>query len=107
MTLFDQRRGPLAEREGLTGGRTTTDRTKGSRPTQIQRILYMLWESDEVCGSRFYRAYIPRFSAQIHRLRRAGYVITKRPCDIEAHDHEGTGWLYRLEALPFDPTDGE
>ncbi len=54
---------------------------------------------DEVCGSELYRLYIPRFGAHIHRARRAGYVISKRPCD--RHDyHEGTQYLYKLEALP-------
>lgn len=64
----------------------------------------MLLEAVEVCGSEFYEAYIPRFSAHIHQLRRAGYVISKRHCDIDAHRHEGSGWLYSLEALPSPPT---
>lgn len=75
------------------------------KPTQVDRVLRMLLEADEVCGSEFYRRYIPRFSVAIHKLRKAGYVITKRPCDRVDHYHEGTQWLYVLEALPWDPTE--
>jgi DNA-binding transcriptional ArsR family regulator len=68
----------------------------------LDRVLAFLLQSEEVCGSEMYAAYIPRFSVHIHRLRRDGYIISKRVCD--RHDHDaGTGWLYRLEALPFDP----
>jgi hypothetical protein len=72
----------------------------GDTVTQRDRVLGMLLEADEVCGSTFYADHIPRFSVQIHLLRRAGYLISKRPCDIEQHHHENTGWLYRLEAIP-------
>lgn len=70
------------------------------RPTQKQRVLQLLLENDEVCGHAvFYgRERIPRFGAHLDRLKRDGYVWTKRPCD--QHDHEGTGWLYRLVAVP-------
>jgi DNA-binding transcriptional ArsR family regulator len=60
----------------------------------------MLDAADEVCGTELYRAYIPRFSVHIHKLRQAGYVISKRRCDLEIHDHHDTAWLYRLEAVP-------
>lgn len=80
-----------------------TDRPKP--PNHRDRVLGMLLEADEVCGSEMYAAFLPRFSVQIHRLRRAGYVISKRSCDIEAHHHDGTGWLYRLEALPAPPVE--
>lgn len=75
------------------------------KTTQLERVAMMLFEADEVCGSEFYNRYIPRFSVAIHKLRRAGYIITKRPCD--QHYHEGTGWLYRLESLPFNPGKGD
>ena len=78
-------------------------RPKSSRPTQYERVLRVLLDRDEVCGSELYRMYIPRFGVHIHRARRAGYVITKRPCDRHAW-HEGTQYLYRLEALPHPPT---
>lgn len=71
-----------------------------SRPTQYFTLLTMLMESDEVCGSEFYKAYLPRFSVAIHLARKAGFVISKRPCDRRDHDHLGRQWLYRLEALP-------
>ena len=70
--------------------------------TQFDRVLAALFAKDEVCGSELYGMYIPRFGSHIHRARRAGYVITKRPCD--RHEwHEGTAWLYRLEATPSQP----
>ena len=97
-----------AQSASQTIGRTT-DEPKPSRPrrrTQQDRILAMLGEADEVCSSEFYRAYMPRFSVAIHRLRQDGYVITKRPCD--RHDwHEGGAYLYRLEALPRLPGIGD
>ena len=68
--------------------------------TQLARVLGMLLDRDEVCGSEMYAAYIARFSVHIHRLRSTGYQISKRPCDIDSHHHDGTGWLYRLEAVP-------
>jgi hypothetical protein len=60
----------------------------------------MLLSTEEVCGSAFYQAYIPRFSVHIHRLRQSGFIISKRLCDATGHTHLGLGWLYRLEALP-------
>lgn len=72
--------------------------SRPGRPTQTERVLAALLESDEVCGSELYRQFIPRFSVAIHRLRQQGYVISKRPCDL--HFHSDTAWLYRLEALP-------
>lgn len=68
--------------------------------TQRDEVLRMLLEVDEVCGSEFYRRYIARYSVHVHRLRQDGYLISKRPCDIEAHGHVATAWLYRLEAVP-------
>lgn len=90
---------------------TVTDTQHGStrpgrkRPSQQERVLAMLLADDGVCGSELYRAYLPRFGSSIHRLRKAGNVISKRPCDRPEHDHEGTAFLYRLNALPHD-TDG-
>ena len=101
MNPFDTRTPPERSR-GAQEAAIHNDRAQDSRPrrqTQADRILSMLGERDEVCGSEFYRAYMPRFSVAIHRLRQQGFVITKRPCD--RHDwHEGGAYLYRLEALP-------
>ena len=66
----------------------------------------MLVADDEVCGSALYRAYLPRFGAVIFRLRREGFQISKRPCDRREHDHEGTAYLYSLDAVPYDPPGG-
>ena len=80
--------------------RRTNRPTKDSRSTQLQRVLELLLDRDEVCSVDFYRLPIPRFAVHIHLLRREGYWITKRPCDLVVHNHEGHCWLYRLEALP-------
>lgn len=84
----------------LSNNRQTHRSLKDSRPTQLQRVLELLFERDEVCSIEFYRLPIPRFAVHIHLLRKAGYWITKRPCDLANHNHEGQCWLYRLEALP-------
>ena len=80
--------------------RIATRPSKDSRATQYDRVLGLLLDYEEVCGSVFYRAYIPRFSVWIHRLRRQGYLVSKRKCDRVAHGHIDTQWMYRLEALP-------
>jgi hypothetical protein len=96
---------PVNERAGsipLTGSLQGSHHShlfpNDNRPTQQSTVLTMLMDADEVCSSAFYANYLPRFSVSIHKLRKAGYVITKRPCD--RHEHVGTLWLYRLEALP-------
>lgn len=83
--------------------RIATRPNQDSKQTQYFRVLTMLTEADEVCSSAFYRQYLPRFSVHIHKARQAGYLISKRPCDRLDHDHTGTCWLYRLEALPEPP----
>ena len=81
---------------------TRPNSLKPNRPTQFDRVLAVLLANDEVCGSELYAMFIPRFGALLHRLRRQGYVWSKRPCD--RHDHQGTSWLYKLEALPYEST---
>lgn len=84
--------------QSSTSGATQQEQV--SRPTQYQRVLALLMRRDEVCSKTFYEAYIPRFSVWIHELRRRGYWVTKRPCDLADHHHEGHCWLYKIEALP-------
>ena len=88
----------------------TTDTAKPSRAgrhfTQTDRVLRFLIGQVEVCGSELYGAGIHRSSVAIHHLRQRGYVITKKPCDRPDHHHEGTGWLYRLDAFPHSPGGG-
>lgn len=81
----------------------TPNLNRPKRPSQYDRVLAVLMSHDEVCGHRtFYgELRIPRFSVHIHSARRSGIVITKRPCDW--HWHEGTAYLYRIEALPTLP----
>lgn len=99
MTLPYEEAGPTRPAPSVLAA-TKATQDQHSRPTQYFTVLNMLMEADEACSSEFYRAYLPRFSVAIHRARRDGYVISKRPCDRRDHDHRGTCWLYRLEALP-------
>lgn len=85
-----------------TEGQSTRPPRQGL--TQYERVLAVMKDRDEVCGSELYGMYIPRFGAHLHRMRKRGYVWSKRPCD--RHDwHQGTAWLYKLEALPHDPSE--
>jgi hypothetical protein len=94
----NERAGGIPLTGSLRGSHHSHQVPNGSRPTQQFTVLTMLMNEDEVCSSAFYANYLPRFSVAIHKLRRAGYVITKRTCD--RHEHVDTLWLYRLEALP-------
>lgn len=89
--------------ESATTPNSTPQSSRHQGRTQYDRVLAALMANDEVCGHRtFYgEMMIPRFSSHLHRARRNGMVISKRPCDW--HDHEGTAYLYRLEALPSLP----
>lgn len=58
--------------------------------TQVERVLRML-QQGPVCSTDFLRAYMPRAGARIFELRRSGFVIETRRCQI--HDHE----TYQIE----------
>lgn len=66
--------------------------------TQLERVERMLIEARDqgVCGTTFLRAHIPRYPARILELRREGWVIDRRPCEIETHRHESTQWVYEM-----------
>lgn len=102
---FDQRETPGPGNPGaLTQSATQPNRQpKDSRPTQYERVMSVLVERGEVCGHKVFYGdmQIPRFGAHLHRAKKNGMVITRRPCDI--HWHEGTAYLYRLEYVPAPP----
>lgn len=80
---------------------TKPAKNHSNRLTHTERVLRWLLENEEVCGSQLYADFLPRFGHAIFKLRRSGYVISRRLCTL--HQHEGQGWLYRLEALPDEP----
>lgn len=59
--------------------------------SQRETVLAMLEEAGEggVTSNRFFESYLPRFSARIHELRKAGYRIDKEPAK-QGH------WRYKL-----------
>ena len=62
--------------------------SKTEKESQADRVLAMLRDSElGVCGTDFLAAYIPRFSARLLELRRAGHVIEKRKCFAYGHHH--------------------
>lgn len=68
-------------------------------PTQYERVRDML-ERGWVCGSHFLDARIPRYSAHVHELRRAGYMVERRPCEHPWHEHRSLMYEWRITARP-------
>ena len=62
---------------------------------QRGRILRVLRWAPQ-CGARFLEMHIPRYSARIWELRREGYQITRRRCDVSHHAHYSRQYLYEL-----------
>lgn len=82
---------------------TSPKDTRPRRQTQTDLVLRLLMENDAVCGSEFYRRYLPRFGARIWELRRAGYVIYRSKCVDPTHLHRNRAFAYELAALPHPP----
>lgn len=77
-------------------------------PTQTERVLRLI--EDWRCGVDFLNPSdggppILRYTGRLHELRRAGYLIHRRPC--ESHDHDAQMWEWKLIALPQTPIEGE
>jgi hypothetical protein len=51
-----------------------------------------------VCGVVWLAAYMPRYAAVVHVLRKAGYQINSEPCD--EHNHTGAISKYQLIREP-------
>jgi hypothetical protein len=60
---------------------------------QRDRVLGAL-KMGPVCGTTFLASYIPRYAARILELRKEGYQIITRPCQLHAHDSRQT--VYEL-----------
>ena len=61
---------------------------KTTKETQADRVLQMLRDNEMgVCATDFNKAYIPRFSARLLELRKAGHVIENRKCFQTSHNH--------------------
>jgi len=59
---------------------------RSTHMSQRDRILALL-KQGPVCASRLLDKRIPRYSARIYELRRAGYLITTRRCQRPDHYH--------------------
>lgn len=70
--------------------------------TQYERVVRVLVERGEACGHAvFYgQMMIPRFGSHLHRMKKRGFQLSRRPCDDFDHRHEGVAYIYRLEAVP-------
>lgn len=71
-----------------------------TEPTQTEIVLSMLMNSDAVCGTDWYRHFLPRATARIFELRRQGYVISRQRCSRPGHDHKNPQWEWSLIAVP-------
>lgn len=54
---------------------------------QTKKVLDLISRRDGACMDSFVHHRILRYSARIHELREAGYVIAEEPCDRT--DHKG------------------
>jgi hypothetical protein len=54
---------------------------------QTRKVLELVSRRDGACMTSFVHHRILRYSARIHELRQAGYVIAEEPCDRT--DHKG------------------
>ena len=54
---------------------------------QTKRVLDLVSRPEGACMGSFIHHHILRYSARIHELRDAGYLIAEEPCDRT--DHKG------------------
>lgn len=52
------------------------------------------------CGTTFLNARLPRYTARIYELRKAGYYVDRRKCANPSHSHESPQWEWRILAAP-------
>lgn len=60
--------------------------------------LRLIQRLNGACGQVIRELSMARYGAQIHELRKAGYLITKELCT--RHPHVRKAWLYELMAVP-------
>ena len=64
------------------------DKPRTAKETQADKVLQMLRDAEMgVCGTDFLQARIPRYSARILELRKAGHEIENRKCFATSHRH--------------------
>lgn len=70
----------------------------GSKLKGREKVLVMLRDAGPggVCGPTFHEAYQTRYSARILELKRDGWNIVKRRCDLRSHQHQSVQWLWEL-----------
>jgi hypothetical protein len=54
---------------------------------QTKRVLDLITRREGACMDSFLHHHIARYSARLHELREAGYLITEEACDRT--DHRG------------------
>ena len=70
---------------------------KTEKESQSDRVLQMLRDNElGVCGTDFLKAHVPRYSARLLELRRAGHVIENRKCHAYSHHHRTKQTRYVL-----------
>lgn len=90
------------------GPGTNTGPVQNSQPTsrplhdvnQRERVLRLLLDRDAICGTEFLQLHLPRATARIFELRKAGYVIQRTQCDNSQHRHLNPQWQWSLVATP-------
>lgn len=67
--------------------------------TQERAIVYALSKANGrwVCGTAFLSAYIPTYAQRVSALRKKGYTIESKECDVPKHHHRGAVACYRLK----------
>ncbi len=70
---------------------------KPTKETQADKVLQMLRDSEMgVCANEFIQAHVPRFSARLLELRKAGHEIENRKCFLPSHRHQTRQYRYVL-----------
>ncbi len=77
----------------------------GEHLRQGERVLVMLRDAGAkgVCGTTFTEERVPRYSARIGELRKAGWDIPKRRCGLHGY-HTTAQWVWVLAAPGEDAT---
>lgn len=67
--------------------------------TQERAITYTLSKAEGkwVCGTAFLTAFIPTYAQRISSLRKKGYSIESKECNVPEHHHRGAVACYRLK----------
>ncbi len=72
----------------------TAQTTEHDTKTQRGHVLRWL-RVEPQCGTEFLNLGIPRYSARIYELRKAGHQIIRRTCDVHSY-HRSRQFVYEL-----------